>query len=54
MAIAPDPPPRECDLAVVGAGILGLAVARELVVRRPGARVCVLEGEPRTLRLIIA
>ena len=45
MAIT-DPPPRECDVAVVGAGILGLAVARELLVRRPGARVCVLEREP--------
>jgi 2-hydroxyglutarate dehydrogenase len=40
-------PPRECDVAVVGAGILGLAVARELLSRRPGARVCVLEREAR-------
>lgn len=40
-------PPRECDLVVVGAGILGLAVARELLARRPGARLCVLEGEER-------
>jgi (S)-2-hydroxyglutarate dehydrogenase len=46
MAIAADPPPRECDVAVVGAGILGLAVARELLARRPGARLCVLEREP--------
>ncbi len=38
-------PPRECDLAVVGGGILGLAVARELLARRPGARLCVLEAE---------
>ncbi len=38
--------PAECDLAVVGAGILGLAVARELLARHPGARLCVLEAEP--------
>jgi 2-hydroxyglutarate dehydrogenase len=31
------------DTAVVGAGILGLAVARELLARRPGERVVVLE-----------
>jgi L-2-hydroxyglutarate oxidase len=40
-------PPTECDLAVVGGGILGMAVARELLARRPGARLCVLEGEDR-------
>jgi 2-hydroxyglutarate dehydrogenase len=40
-------PPRECDLVVVGGGILGLAVARELLARQPGARLCVLEGEDR-------
>jgi (S)-2-hydroxyglutarate dehydrogenase len=39
------PPPAECDLVVVGGGILGLAVARELLARRPGARLCVLEAE---------
>ncbi len=36
---------RECDLAVVGGGILGLAVARELMRRRPDASVVVLERE---------
>jgi (S)-2-hydroxyglutarate dehydrogenase len=35
----------ECDVAVVGAGILGLAVAREVLLRRPGARVVVFERE---------
>lgn len=40
-------PPAECDLAVVGGGILGMAVARELLARRPGTRLCVLEGEDR-------
>lgn len=40
-------PPRECDVAIVGGGILGNAVARELLARRPGARLCVLEGEER-------
>jgi (S)-2-hydroxyglutarate dehydrogenase len=43
--IADGSPPRECDLAVVGGGILGTAVARELLKRRPGARLCLLEGE---------
>ncbi len=40
------PPPRECDVVVVGAGIVGLAVARELVLRHDGLRVVVLEREP--------
>lgn len=40
-------PPRECDLVVVGGGIVGLAVAREWSLRRPDAAVCVLEAEPR-------
>ncbi len=38
-------PFAECDLAVVGAGIIGLAVARELGRRNPGARIQVLERE---------
>jgi (S)-2-hydroxyglutarate dehydrogenase len=33
------------DLAVVGAGILGLAVAREALRRYPGIAVAVLEKE---------
>jgi L-2-hydroxyglutarate oxidase len=37
--------PQRCDLAVVGGGIVGLAVARELTARNPGASVCVLERE---------
>lgn len=32
------------DLAVVGAGILGLACARELLARRPGVRIVVAEA----------
>ena len=39
------PAPASCDLAVVGGGIIGLAVARELIARHPGASVCVLERE---------
>ena len=36
----------ECDVAVVGGGILGLATARELMRRRPQASLVVLEREP--------
>jgi L-2-hydroxyglutarate oxidase len=38
-------PSGDCDVAVVGAGILGLAVARELLLRRPALDVRVLEKE---------
>ncbi len=38
-------PPAGCDLAVVGAGIVGLAVARELTSRHPDAAITVLERE---------
>lgn len=40
------PPPADCDLVIVGAGLVGLATARELLRRRPGLRVVVLEREP--------
>ena len=39
-------PPSRCDLVVVGAGIVGLAVARALLDRRPRLRLAVLEREP--------
>src|SRR5262249_4841240 len=39
------PVPAACDLAVVGGGILGLAVARELQLRDPDRSVVVLEAE---------
>jgi (S)-2-hydroxyglutarate dehydrogenase len=38
--------PAECDLAVVGGGIVGLAVARELTRRRPDLCAVVLERAP--------
>jgi (S)-2-hydroxyglutarate dehydrogenase len=41
----PGHPPRECDVVVVGAGILGLASARELALRHGGMRIAVLERE---------
>ena len=37
--------PQHHDIAVVGAGIVGLAVARELLERHPRSRVVVLERE---------
>jgi 2-hydroxyglutarate dehydrogenase len=42
-----DPPPSECDVAIVGGGIVGLATARELALRHDGLRVAVLERESR-------
>jgi 2-hydroxyglutarate dehydrogenase len=41
------PPPKACDVVVVGAGILGLAAARELMLRHDGISVAVLEAAPR-------
>jgi 2-hydroxyglutarate dehydrogenase len=40
-------PPPSCDFVVIGGGILGLAVARELLVRHPDSSLCVLERENR-------
>jgi 2-hydroxyglutarate dehydrogenase len=40
-------PPGTADFVVIGGGILGLAVARELVARHPDASLCVLEREDR-------
>jgi (S)-2-hydroxyglutarate dehydrogenase len=42
--------PESCDLAIVGGGIIGLAVARELMNRNPRASVCVLEREGELAR----
>jgi (S)-2-hydroxyglutarate dehydrogenase len=50
---APTPdaqPPTVCDVVVVGAGILGLATARELMARHSGMRVAVLEREGQIAR----
>ena len=44
-ALDPTRAPARCDFAVVGAGIVGLAVGRELTRRHPHASVCVLERE---------
>src|SRR5262245_12059998 len=35
------------DVAIVGAGIIGLATARSLLERAPGARIVILEKEPK-------
>ena len=42
--------PADCDLAVVSAEILGVAVAREALCRRPDRSVVVLEQEPEVGR----
>jgi (S)-2-hydroxyglutarate dehydrogenase len=41
----PQAPPARCEIAIVGGGILGLAVARELTARHPRTSICVLERE---------
>jgi len=38
-------PPRECDVAVLRAGIVGLAAARELGPRHDGLRVSCSNNE---------
>ena len=40
-------PPPSADFVVIGGGIVGLAVARELLTRHSDASVCVLEREER-------
>lgn len=37
---------EECDFLIIGAGIVGLAIARELNGRYPDARVTVIDKEP--------
>ena len=34
------------DYLIVGAGIMGLALAREIREREPGVSICVVEKEP--------
>src|SRR5271169_2743583 len=41
----PSEAPSRCELAIVGGGIVGLALARELTRRHPRLSVCVLERE---------
>jgi L-2-hydroxyglutarate oxidase LhgO len=36
-----------CDCLIIGAGIVGLSIAREIKARQPGARIRILEKEPR-------
>src|ERR1019366_6116765 len=40
---APSMPSERYDVAVIGAGIVGLAVAREVLRRRPGSKVIVID-----------
>src|SRR4051812_12689104 len=48
--MTPERAPATCDVAVVGAGILGLATARELGRRHPELSVAVLERESDVAR----
>ncbi len=41
---------RRFDLVVVGAGLIGLATAREFLRRHPGAQLAVVEKEPAVAR----
>jgi L-2-hydroxyglutarate oxidase len=41
---------RQTDIAVIGAGIVGLAAARELALRHPRASVTVIDKEPEIAR----
>lgn len=52
MAAPPQAPlgDRSADVAVVGAGIVGLAVARSLTLRHPGLRIVVLDKETAIAR----
>jgi L-2-hydroxyglutarate oxidase len=37
---------QQADYLIIGAGIIGLAIARDLVSRFPSARIALLEKEP--------
>jgi L-2-hydroxyglutarate oxidase len=43
--VPPASPSDRADLVVIGGGLLGLATAREMLQRRPGIRLVVVEGE---------
>jgi len=36
---------RQCDVAIIGAGIVGLAVGLQLVRKNPGLKVIILDKE---------
>jgi L-2-hydroxyglutarate oxidase LhgO len=36
-------PLKKHDFIVIGGGIVGLAVARDFLLKKPGASICVLE-----------
>ncbi|MCE1199956.1 MAG: FAD-dependent oxidoreductase, partial [Marinilabiliales bacterium] len=36
----------QCDYLIIGAGIVGLAIARDLIIRLPEANIIIIEKEP--------
>jgi L-2-hydroxyglutarate oxidase len=37
--------PHDCDYLIIGAGIIGLAIAHKLKVKQPDAQICIIEKE---------
>ncbi|NTU67255.1 MAG: L-2-hydroxyglutarate oxidase [Chlorobiaceae bacterium] len=37
---------QSCDYLVIGAGVVGVGIARELAVRQPGSKIVLIEKEP--------
>ena len=47
-------PDKEYDVVIVGAGIVGMATARELILRHPNLTFAVLEKEKEICKTYIA
>ncbi len=38
---------RECDYLIIGAGVIGLGIAKAIRDRQPSSKILVIEKEPR-------